>query len=171
MEHIIVKSFKANGRIHRSWYNLFKLEENDEYIVVGSLRTFVIESNGRNWVATEPCISVYFKNAWFNVLGIFKKDGLSYYCNLASPSIIEDGVIKYIDFDLDIKLRHESIKILDENEYKYNSRRMKYDSRLDEILKKEELKIKELMEAHKFPFDDQKIKQYLVDFKNSCQNH
>ena len=30
MDNIIVKSFKANGKIHRSWYNIFKVEEINE---------------------------------------------------------------------------------------------------------------------------------------------
>lgn len=167
MNNVVIKSFKANGKIHRSWYSSFLVKENDEYLITASERTLVMEHNGRTWVATEPSVNVFFKNEWYNVLAIFKEDSVYFYVNLASPSICEDNVIKYVDYDLDIKFRDEVIKVLDENEYKYNSKRMQYDSRIDPILTKQSEKIKELMREHKFPFDEQKLTEILEEFRKS----
>ena len=76
-----------------------------------------------------------------------KKDGIYYYCNIASPLIIEDGAIKYIDYDLDLRVFPDgSYKVLDKGEYKYHKTKMKYPEELDKILNEE---LKKLIELNK----------------------
>ena len=95
-----IHSYKHNGCIHRAWDEAVLLEIHDDYLIFGNERTKVTESDGRMWRTKEPAILYFFKNSWFNIIGQYKKDGIYYYCNIASPYIIEDGVIKYIDYDL-----------------------------------------------------------------------
>ena len=48
-----------------------------------------------------------------------KKDGVYYYCNLASPALYDREAIKYIDYDLDIKVfPDDSLIHLDEDDKK-----------------------------------------------------
>ncbi len=35
---------------------------------------------------------------------MIREKGVSYYCNLASPFLLDDEALKYIDYDLDIKV-------------------------------------------------------------------
>ena len=56
-----------------------------------------------------------------------KKDGIFYYCNIATPYIIEEKTIKYIDYDLDLRVFPSGeYKILDRMEYKYHKKIMHY---------------------------------------------
>ena len=51
---------------------------------------------------------------------------------LATPFIIEDNTIKYIDYDLDLRIfPNGSFKILDKGEYKYHKKIMNYSQELD----------------------------------------
>ena len=97
---------------------------------------------------------------------MIKEEGICYYCNIASPSIIDDGKIKYIDYDLDLKLYPDgNIKVLDEKEYARHKEKYNYDDRLDKVLISEVKKIYYLMEKRLFPFNDEVIYDYYDEFK------
>lgn len=127
-----IQCYKHNGKIHRCWSEAVLLEMNKDYMVFGNDRTLVIESDGRTRKTSEPAIMYFFKNKWFNIIAQLKKDGISYYCNIASPFIIEDQTIKYIDYDLDLRIYNNGeYKILDKMEYKYHKKIMNYSDDLD----------------------------------------
>ena len=35
---------------------------------------------------------------------MIREEGVSYYCNLASPFVLDNEALKYIDYDLDVKV-------------------------------------------------------------------
>lgn len=35
---------------------------------------------------------------------MIRDNGVSYYCNLASPYVMDEEALKYIDYDLDVKV-------------------------------------------------------------------
>ena len=41
---------------------------------------------------------------WFNIIAMIRDNGVSYYCNLASPYVMDEEALKYIDYDLDVKV-------------------------------------------------------------------
>ncbi len=142
-----IHSYKHDGTLHRSWDEAVLLDIFDDYLVFGNDRTVVTESDGRTWKTKELAVLYFFKNKWFNIIGQNKEDGIYYYCNIASPYIIEDNTIKYIDYDLDLRIfADESYKILDRGEYKYHKKIMEYPEEIDIILKKE---LKELINMAK----------------------
>ena len=51
---------------------------------------------------------------------MLKEDGIHYYCNISSPYVYDDEAIKYIDYDLDLRVDSKfNYRILDKDEYKY----------------------------------------------------
>ncbi len=133
-----IHGYKHDSKIHRSWDEAVLLEIHDDYLIFGNERTKVTESDGRTWRTKEPAVLYFFKNQWFNIIGQYKKDGIYYYCNIASPFIIEEETIKYIDYDLDLRVFPDgSFKVLDRGEYKYHKSLMNYSDTLDMILKEE----------------------------------
>lgn len=78
----------------------------------------------------------FFRNKWFNIIAQLKKDGISYYCNIATPYLIEDNTIKYIDYDLDLRIYSTGeYKILDRQEYNYHKKIMHYSADLELAIK------------------------------------
>ena len=164
-KRIEVQSYKHNGLMHRIWDAVFVVDEKPNYIVVVTSKVKVIEHDCKIWYTREPAISIYFKDKWWNVVAMFKKTGLTYYVNLASPCILDNKVIKYIDYDLDIKMFPEkTIKLIDVKEYTFNRRRFDYGDEIDQILKFNVNEIKESMKKGRFPFDDKQIKKYYDRF-------
>ena len=73
----------------------------------------------------------FYKKRWFNIIAQLKPNGIFYYCNIASPYVIDEGILKYIDYDLDLRVFNDgAFKILDRNEYKdlYNKINVKFDN-------------------------------------------
>ena len=76
------------------------------------------------------------KKHWFNIIAQLKKDGIYYYCNIASPFIIEENTIKYIDYDLDLRVFPTGqYKVLDRMEYNYHKKIMNYSDDLDIVIR------------------------------------
>ena len=156
-----IHSYKHNHKIHRSWDEAVLLEINDDYLVFGNNRTKVIESDGRTWHTKEPAVLYFFKNSWFNIIGQLKENGIYYYCNIASPYIIEEGTIKYIDYDLDLRVFPDgSFKVLDRGEYKYHKNLMNYSDTLDMILKSELTALIEMVRKRDLAFKHSEIEKY-----------
>lgn len=68
---------------------------------------------------------------------MLREDGVYYYCNLSSPFVFDNNSIKYIDYDLDIKVFPDmSYTLLDEDEYELHRKEMSYPDVIDKILKR-----------------------------------
>lgn len=165
-ERYIIHSYKHDGSIHRAWDEAVLLDECNDYLVFGNDRTKVIESDGRSWKTKEPAIMYFFKNNWYNVIGQYKKDGIYYYCNIASPFVIDQNTIKYIDYDLDLRVFPDgAFKVLDRGEYNYHKNKMNYPEKIDVILKEELSNLIELARAKKGPFAKGMVESYYNIYK------
>lgn len=170
-----IHSYKHDSKIHRAWDEAVLLEVKDNYIVFGNEKTKVTESDGRTWHTKEPAVLYFFKQNWFNIIGQCKKNGIYYYCNIASPYIIEEGTIKYIDYDLDLRVFPDgSFKVLDRGEYKYHKSIMNYSEDLDFILKSELTELIQLVRRKELMFNQETIEYYnkkYIEIKNSQKNN
>jgi len=154
-----IQCFKHDGKLHRIWDRGCVVYDDDDYIAIAAKRANVVENNGRKWYTKEPAVTVFSKKEWFNVICMLKKDfGITYYCNIASPCIIDKQTIKYIDYDLDLKLYpNNEIRVLDEREYKENKKKYHYSDELDEVIRYELKKAKDSMKLRAFPYNDDTI--------------
>ena len=160
-----IECFKHDGSLHRYWDRALVLENNSDYVVTATRRAKVTESNGRRWFTKEPAVTIFSKKEWWNVICMIKSDGICFYCNIASPSIVGRDYIKYIDYDLDTKLfTNNEIKVLDEKEYAHNRATYKYGDDLDAVLKFTTRMVIQRMKNKEFPFDDEKIKNYYQEY-------
>ena len=169
-----IHSYKHDGTLHRAWDEAILLDQFDDYLVFGNDRTVVTESDGRTWKTKEVAVLYFYKDRWFNIIGQNKEDGIYYYCNMASPYIIEDNTIKYIDYDLDLRIfADNSYKVLDKGEYKYHKKLMNYPNDIDIILKKELKELIEMAEKKEGPFDKEIVNNYYdkyMKLKDSINN-
>lgn len=161
-----VHGYKHDKTVHRIWNKVKVLYSDHKMLVVGNNRTKVIEHNGRTWYTREPAICFYFKDYWFNVIAMIKKNGVHFYCNLSSPYIYDGEAIKYIDYDLDVKLYpNGTFQILDEMEYEYHRKLMKYDDKIDFIVKKSMEELIEMIERKEKPFNTNYVLGYYELYK------
>ena len=156
-----IHCYKHNGKIHRTWDEAVVLDITEDYLVCGNNQTKVTENDGRTHRTKEPAIIFFYKNSWFNIIAQFKEFGLFYYCNIASPYLLDGKIIKYIDYDLDLRAFPDGgFRVLDKNEYKYHKRIMNYSEDLDLVINKELDKLIEMKNNNEGPFDFDIINSY-----------
>ena len=161
-----IHGYKHNGNIHRSWDEAILLEIHDEYLIFGNEKTKVTESDGRSWRTKEPAVLYFFYKDWYNIIGQYKKNGIYYYCNMASPFIIEEDTIKYIDYDLDLRVFPDgSFKVLDRGEYKYHKKLMNYPDEIDKILKMDLTKLIDMVRKKELIFTKEEVNKYCNLYK------
>ena len=148
-------SYKHNNKIHKKWDEAVVLDIKDEYIVCGNNKTTVTESDGKKWKTKEMAVTYFFKDKWYNVICQFKPKGIYYYCNIASPYIVENNVIKYIDYDLDLRVFPDgAFRILDRDEYKQHKKIMNYSKEINKIIENELSNLIDVYKTHKMPFEN-----------------
>ena len=162
-----IQCYKHDGNIHRAWDEAVILDIKKDYIVFGNNKTLVTEAEGNKWKTKEPAIMYFFKDKWFNIIAQLKKDGTYYYCNIATPFIVEDNTIKYIDYDLDLRVfPSKEYKILDRLEYKYHKKKMNYSDELDEVIKGSLDDLINLYENDFFAFNDLLNQTYYTKYRS-----
>ena len=161
-----IHGYKHDGKIHRAWDEAVLLEIHEDYLIFGNEKTKVTESDGRTWRTKEPAVLYFFFKNWFNIIGQYKKNGIYYYCNMASPFIVEESTIKYIDYDLDLRVFPDgSFKVLDRGEYKYHKSIMNYSDNIDRILKSELTKLINLVRKKEISFAPGTVENYYEKYK------
>ena len=156
---IKVQAYKHDGKLHRQWSPAYLVEETDEYWALASKASLVTESDGRKWMTKENAIFLLYKKRWMNVIAMFKEGkGICYYVNIASPTLYDNGFLKYIDYDLDVKLYPDGVeRTLDENEYARHIQTYGYPKDLSMAIEKSMSQVKEMIDHRNFPFIDSEI--------------
>ncbi len=160
-----IHCYKHDGSLRRTCDEATVLDIKDDMIVCGNYKTKIYEFDDKgkshHYYTKEPAILFFYKNDWYNIISQIKSTGLFYYCNIASPYIIDDGVIKYIDYDLDLRVFPDgAFKVLDRNEYRYHKNTMNYSKELETIIQHELNKLIGLKKSEQIAFQKSIIEHY-----------
>lgn len=150
-----VYAYKHDGSFHRMTDKVELLKETkDYYIVLNRAGNHVQEVKDHRWKTKEKAVIYFSKNHWFNIMVMYKKNRIVYYCNLASPIMYEQQSLKYIDYDLDVKyfVDTKDILILDENEYKFHSKKYQYSPKIAQKIESEMKVLKNWIKHEIGPF-------------------
>ena len=171
-DKLTIHCYKHNGKIDRISGEAIVLDETDKYLVCANNKVKLIENDGRSHRTKEIAILFFYKKEWYNILAQLKKYGLFYYCNIASPYIIDGNIIKYIDYDLDLRIFPDgTFKVLDKNEYRYHKITMRYSEEIDIIVQDSLNKLIENKNINAFPFKKEVIEHYYKIYKDITDNN
>lgn len=170
-DRLRIEYYKHNGFLDCTNDESIVVEVNDDFLVLANDHTKLTEHDGSSHRTRESAVLFFYKHHWFNVIGQLKKQGLFFYCNIATPYVIENDTIKYIDYDLDLRVFPDGgFRILDRNEYKYHKKIMNYSEDLEKIVHEELSALIELKKAHKGPFEPGIIVKYYQIFEKMKKN-
>ena len=163
-------SYKHNGQLHRVWKDVDKIYEDDNLLILINNEVEVIDGDGRKWKTREPAVCYFFKYYWFNVICMLRHDDIYYYCNLSSPYVLDNEGIKYIDYDLDIKVfPNGDVVELDRDEYDFNAKYLRYSKAIQEIIDKNMIVLKEMIKEKKDPFNQKIVLKWYNEFLKSSK--
>lgn len=165
-EKIQIHSYKHNGSIHRVWHETTVLKGTRNIVIGANDKTLVTESDGRTWVTREPSICYFHAEHWFNIICMLREDGVYYYVNISSPFVYDNRSLKYIDYDLDVKVFPDmGYMILDEDEYEQHKKEMNYPEVIDKILHNNLEKLLGWIKQRKGPFAADFIEAWTARFE------
>ncbi len=98
----------------------------------------------------------YWLDLWYNVFRFHEPDGdlRNYYCNVNLPPKFKNGVLDYIDLDIDVLVWKDfAYEILDLDEFEENSKIFNYSEDLIRKTKDNLAKLLTLIENRNFPFN------------------
>ncbi len=164
-DSVFVQSFKHNGSVHRTWSKALVIDVLDDCYVVVTDHAWVVEADNRRWLTREPAICFYYKDKWFNIISMARKNGIYYYCNVATPSIYDGEAIKNVDYDLDVKVFPDSTyMVLDENEFEYHAHKMNYPEDVRKICIAAKDELVEMVKNQQPPFTFSYINDYIMKY-------
>ena len=143
---ITVNSRKFDGTIRRSW-NCELVEDRGGLLVfVGKFETDVRHPDLGHIKKDTVSYEYYWRERWYSIFRFHEPSGSlrNLYCNINMPPRFEDGVLDYVDLDIDIvvwpDLSHE---VLDREEFERNALLLNYPA---EVKEKVEATLQELLE-------------------------
>ncbi len=165
-DFITIKSYKHDGSLHRTWRDTMVLKTTEHALIGCNDHTLVTESDGRKWKTREPALVYFHTKYWFNIVTMIREKGISYYCNMASPALIDDEGLKYIDYDLDVKIfPNGEKKLLDIDEYEIHSRKYQYPKEIDPILNEHVKILVSWIENERGPFSKEYVELWYTRYK------
>lgn len=165
-DYINVQAYKHNGVLYRQWNGAKIIKNTKDYIVLFIKKAMVQQQNNKRWIFNEPGLWFFSKKELYNCMITLKEEGNYNYFNIASKFIYEENSIKYIDYDLDIKVYpKDSLRIVDRKEFTENRKRFKYPEKLVKNLYKQLEKIINYYYDQSHVFDLNFINEYIDHLK------
>ena len=153
---IRINALKYDGAVHRTWKAELIKQTDSLLTLVGQFENEVSHQSlgviRRNTLSYE----FYWLDSYFNIFRFHEPEGelRNFYCNVNMPPKFENGVLSYIDLDIDILVWKDfSYEILDLEEFEENARTYGYPGNLREKVRASIKELETMIEKRIFPFD------------------
>ena len=98
----------------------------------------------------------YWLDRWYNVFRFHEPDGTfrNYYCNINMPPRFEDGVLDYVDLDIDVLVWPDGRQdVLDRADFDASAKKFDFTDDLKARVDRALNEMLDLIGRHEFPFD------------------
>ncbi len=153
---VTINSLKYDQTIRRTWQVDLVDQDGSLLIFAGEFDSDVDHPDlgfiPRGTISHE----YYWLDRWYNIFRFLESDGSlrNYYCNVSMPSRFQNGVLEYIDLDIDVVVwpdgRHV---VLDMNEFAENVDQLSYPANVCSNALEGLTELIDLVASRKFPFD------------------
>jgi protein associated with RNAse G/E len=154
---ITVNSRKFDGSIRRTW-TCRLIEQKGPLLVFEGVFDSDVRHNDLGFIRRGTIsYEYYWLDRWYNVFRFHEPEGelRNYYCNINMPPIFVDGVLDYVDLDLDVLVWKDfSYEILDREEFEENAAKYGYSEELRNKVEASLKEITELIDTRSFPFEE-----------------
>jgi protein associated with RNAse G/E len=154
---IEVQTFKFDGQLYRTWRAELVRHEGSLLVLDGKFDS-EIDHNLLGTIARGThSLEYYWLDRWYNVFRFSQTSGKlrNYYCNINMPPQFTNGILSYVDLDLDILVQPDfSYQILDAEDFERNAKVYGYDDELRSNAKRALNELAVLIERRSFPFDN-----------------
>lgn len=100
----------------------------------------------------------YWLDRWYNVFRFHEPDGgfRNYYCNINMPPTFENGVLDYVDLDIDVLVWKDAVyEVVDRDDFEANVLKYGYPDSIREKVEETLVHLIGEIKAQNFPFNHQ----------------
>lgn len=153
---IEVLACKFDGRVHRRW-PAEVIDTRGPLVVLRGVFEQPVDHPllglvERGTVSTE----YYWADRWYSVFEFVTPAGAlrNYYCNVNMPPLLADGVLSFVDLDIDLLVAPDlSYQVLDEDEFEHHAQSFPYPPEVIERAREALRELIELVTTRSFPFN------------------
>ncbi|CAN5386464.1 DUF402 domain-containing protein [soil metagenome] len=156
-QQITVNSRKYDKTIRRSW-KCELVECRGQSLVFRGVFASDIEHPDLGLIKCGTIsLEYYWLDRWYSIFRFDEPDGAfrNYYCNINMPPIFADGVLDYVDLDVDIVVwPDQSYQVLDLDEFEQNADLFGYPDEIRTKVTKTLIELKDLIACDGLPGSD-----------------
>lgn len=152
---VTITALKYPDIPHYEWKGEL-LEKTEDYVLVHCkpgrrLKHYTKEAT---FTVNNTSLEYFSLKEWFTVaMEIQQGKVLSYYCNVAKPSVLNEDNISFVDLDLDlVKQNNKKWQVIDQEEFEVNSSTYNYPFELKEAAIQALEELMKKVENKEFPF-------------------
>jgi uncharacterized protein len=142
---ITVNSRKFDGTIRKSWTCDVIENDHGRIVAVGRFETDIYHPDLGLIENGTLSYEYFWFDRWYNIFTFVRPDGAfrNYYCNICMPPKLTNGVLDYVDLDIDVLVDADfSFRILDRDDFEKSAAlydypidvRVKVETTLAEII-------------------------------------
>ena len=143
---ITINSRKYDGHIRRSWEGGLISESETQIVLVGKFEEDVGHDEIGLIKKGTVSFEFYWPGRWYNIFRFHEPDGTlrNYYCNITMPPTLSDGVLDYVDLDIDVLVWPDNrYEVLDLDDFEVNKVKFGYPK---DVIEKGEQSLGEVIE-------------------------
>jgi protein associated with RNAse G/E len=152
---INVKTFKLDGKPHRTWNAELVRQEGSLLVLDGNFSADIQHDLLGTIAAGTRSVEYYWMERWYNVFRFSQPTGAlrNYYCNISVPPSFDGATLSYVDLDLDILVAPDfSYQILDEEEFERNAKLYGHENELRTNARRALEELVVMIDQRAFPF-------------------
>ena len=126
---ITINSRKYDGQIRRSWEGGLISESETQIVLVGKFEEDVGHDEIGLIKKGTVSFEFYWLDSWYNIFRFHEPDGTlrNYYCNITMPPTLSDGILDYVDLDIDVLVWPDNrYEVLDLDDFEVNKVKFGY---------------------------------------------
>lgn len=163
-DRVTVRVLKYNGTEHRRW-NARIARCDDSVVILDAEFEYDVKHEVLGEIPRGTRTAEYYWfDRWYNIFQFLKNDGSTrfWYCNINTPPTLENGVLTYIDLDVDVMVHPDfTYQVLDIEEFEQNALVFGVPDEVRREVRRALGEVTSLIEARQFPFTE--IEQAVAD--------
>jgi protein associated with RNAse G/E len=156
-QEVTVNSRKYDLSIRRTWQCRLIEQRDNLMVFVGEFDRDIEHPDLGSISAGTISYEYYWLDRWYNVFRFHNPDDSfrNYYCNINMPPAFGNGVLDYVDLDIDVLVWPDwTTTILDKDEFEANSQLFEYPQTVVSAAEKALSDLLDLIKTRQFPFDN-----------------
>lgn len=155
-ERVTVLVRKYDGTEHRRW-EADIVERRDSLIVLEGVFQGEVDHDLMGCISSGTrSVEYYWLDRYYNVFRLTEQSGKfrSFYCNISTPPGLENGVLTYVDLDIDVLVEPDfSYRVIDLDDFETNVIKQRYPEEIQRRAHEALSELISMIETRQFPFE------------------